>query len=195
VAWLAAIGLHVSFVVLPDGRLAAAYYDRGGRALKLAVESAAGSNEFAETVLHGGATGDRMWASAVVDGGGTIHVAYQDAIGDQLLYTTWSGAPGTPEVVDDGQRAGDRTHPVGAGASIYLVDGAPAIAYQDGLAADVYVATRGAASWTQTALSTGPLLDGVSIGAAIGPGGVPYLAWDRLDPSRSTPHTLAVETP
>jgi len=75
------------------------------------------------------------------------------------------------------------------------VDGAPAIAYQDGLAADVYVATRGAASWTQTALSTGPLLDGVSIGAAIGPGGVPYLAWDRLDPSRSTPHTLAVETP
>jgi hypothetical protein len=189
-------GLYVSLVVLPDGRLAAAYYDRTARALKLAVESAAGSSELAETELHGGASGDRgMWASAVVDDGGTIHIAYQDAIGDQLLYTTWSDAPGTPEVVDDGVRAGDRTHPVGAGASIYLVGGAPAIAYQDGMTADVYVATRGGASWTPTALSTGPRLDGISIGAAVGPGGVPYLAWDRLDPALSPPHTLAVENP
>ncbi|HWO27094.1 MAG TPA: hypothetical protein VNO30_50535 [Kofleriaceae bacterium] len=189
-------GLYVSLVVLPDGRLAAAYYDRAARALKLAVESAAGSNEFAETVLHGGASGDRgMWASAAVDEAGTIHVAYQDAIGDQLLYTTWAGAPGVPEVVDDGVRAGDRTHPVGAGASIYLVGGAPAIAYQDGMTSDVYVATRAGTTWTQAALSTGPLLDGVSIGAAIGPGGVPYLAWDRLDPKLTPPHTLAVENP
>ena len=146
--------------------------------------------------LHGGATGDRgMWASAVVDSAGTIHIAYQDAIGDQPLYTTWNDAPGVPEVVDDGQRAGDRTHPVGAGAAIYLVGDAPAIAYQDGLTADVYVATRGAASWTPTALSTGPLIDGISIGATTGPGGVPYLAWDRLDPALSPPHTLAVENP
>jgi MYXO-CTERM domain-containing protein len=189
-------GLFVSLVVLPDGRLAAAYYDRVARALKLAVESAAGSNEFAETELHGGAAGDRgMWASAVVDDAGTIHIAYQDAIGDQLLYTTWNSTAGAPEVVDDGQRAGDRTHPVGAGASIYLVGGAPAIAYQDGLTSDVYVATRGAASWTAAALSSGPLLDGISIGAAVGPGGVPYLAWDRLDPALSPPHTLAVENP
>jgi hypothetical protein len=189
-------GLFVSLVALPDGRLAAAYYDRTARALKLAVETAAGSNEFTETELHGGPTGDRgMWASAVADEAGVIHVAYQDAIGDQLLYTSWNGMPGVPEVVDDGQRPGDRTHPVGAGASIYLAGGAPAIAYQDGLTADVYVATRAAASWTQAALSTGPLLDGISIGAAVGPGGVPYLAWDRLDPAVSPPHTLAVENP
>ncbi len=189
-------GLFVSLVALPDGRLAAAYHDRTARALKLAVETAAGSNEFTETELHGGPTGDRgMWASAVADEAGVIHIAYQDAIGDQLLYTTWNGAPGVPEVVDDGQRPGDRTHPVGAGASIYLAGGAPAIAYQDGLTADVYVATRSAASWTPTALSTGPLLDGISIGAAVGPGGVPYLAWDRLDPAVSPPHTLAVENP
>lgn len=189
-------GLFASLVVLPDGRLAAAYYDRTARALKLAVESAAKSSEFMETELHGGAGGDRgMWASAVADEAGTIHIAYQDAIGDQLLYTTWSGAPGVPEVVDDGQRAGDRTHPVGAGAAIYLVGGAPQIAYQDGLTADVYVAARGAASWTPTAFSTGPLLDGISIGATTGHGGVPFLAWDRLDPAKSPPHVLAVENP
>jgi hypothetical protein len=189
-------GLFVSLVVLPDGRLAAAYYDRTARALKLAVETATGSSEFAESELHGGATGDRgMWASAAVDEAGTIHIAYQDAIGDQLLYTTWAGTPGLPEVVDDGQRPGDRTHPVGAGAALYLVGGAPAIAYQDGLTADVYLATKAGATWTPASLSTGPLLDGISIGAAVGPDGVPYLAWDRLDPSLSPPHTLAVENP
>ena len=69
----------------------------------------------------------------VVAGDGTVHVAYQDALGDELMYTTWNGTPGTPEVVDDGLRAGDRTHPVGAAASIYLVNGAPTIAYQDGM--------------------------------------------------------------
>jgi len=189
-------GLFVSLIALPDGRLAAAYYDRGGRALKLAVESAAGSNEFAESVLHGGANGDRgLWASAIADEAGTIHVAYQDAIGDQLLYLTWNGSPSAPEVVDDGQRPGDRTHPVGAGAAIYLVSGAPAIAYQDGLTADVYLATRGAASWTTAALSSGPLLDGFSIAATTGNGGAPFLAWDRLDPSLTPPNGLAVETP
>jgi hypothetical protein len=77
-------GLFVSLVVLPDGRLAAAYYDRTARALKLAVETAAGSTEFTEAELHG---------------------------------------------------------------------------------------------------------------AAVGPGGVPYLPWDRLDPALSPPHTLAVENP
>jgi hypothetical protein len=190
-------GLFVSLVVLADGRLAAVYYDRSARALKLAVESAAGSNEFAESVLHGGASGDRgLWASAAVDGAGTLHVAYQDAIGDQLMYLTWNGtAPSAPEVVDDGQRMGDRTHPVGAAAAIYLVSGAPAIAYQDGLTADVYLATKGPASWTATALATGPLLDGFSIAATTGFAGAPFLAWGRIDPSQTPSNGLAVETP
>ena len=98
-------------------------------------------------MLDGNVTGaDRgMWASAVVGGDGTVHVAYQDALGDELMYTTWAnGAAGTPEIVDDGVRAGDRTHPVGAAAAIYLVNGAPTIAYQDGMTADVYVAQKGA---------------------------------------------------
>ncbi|MGN6110839.1 MAG: MYXO-CTERM sorting domain-containing protein [Kofleriaceae bacterium] len=189
-------GLFVSLVVLPDNRLAAVYYDRIARALAIAVENAPKANAFTETVLHGGVAGDRgLWASAVVDAAGTVHVAYQDAIGDQLLYTTWNGTPGLPEVVDDGQRAGDRTHPVGAAAAIYLVNTAPVIAYQDGMTADVYLASKGGASWTLTELSTGPLLDGFSIAATTGYGGVPYLAWDRLDPSLTPPHTLAVETP
>jgi hypothetical protein len=188
-------GLFVSLVVLPDGRLAAAYYDRTRRALVLAVENARGTSMFTETVLDGDRVGaDRgMWASAAVGGDGTVHVAYQDALGDQLVYTTWNGAPGTPEIVDDGQRTGDRTHPVGAAASIYLVAGSPAIAYQDGLTSDVYLATRGG-TWTTTSIASGPLLDGFFIAATTFKG-APVLAWGQIDPARTPIHGLVVTAP
>ena len=80
------------------------------------VESGAGTSTFTETMLDGATPGDRgMWARAVVGGDGTIHIAYQDALGDELhVHDVANGAPGTPEVVDDGTRTGDRTHPVGA---------------------------------------------------------------------------------
>ncbi|MDB4953956.1 MAG: hypothetical protein JWO36_1525 [Myxococcales bacterium] len=189
-------GLYVSLVVLPDGRLAAAYYDNVRHALILGVETAKGSSQFMETVLDGNVAGaDRgMWASAVVGGDGTIHIAYQDALGDQLMYTTWNGNPGVPEVVDDGLRTGDRTHPVGAAASIYLVSGSPSIAYQDALNADVMLATRGGTTWTKMDLTSGPLLDGFSIAATTGHG-TPVLAWDSLDPAQSPPNGLKVQSP
>ena len=188
-------GLFVSLVVLPDGRLAAAYYDRNSRGLELAVEDSAGSNTFTESTLDAVTPGDRgMWASAVVDPMGTVHVAYQDAIGDQLMYTTWNGAPGTPQLVDDGQRAGDRTHPVGAAAAIYLANGSPAIAYQDALTADVYLATPSGGSWVTTNISTGPLLDGLSIAATTGHG-APYLAWGSFDPVADPIGSVVVEQP
>ena len=187
-------GLFVNLVVLADGRLAAVYYDRNNRALVIAVETGVDTNEFTESTLDAVTPGDRgMWASAVVDGGGTVHIAYQDAIGDQLMYTTWNGTATAPEVVDDGQRPGDRPHPVGAAASIYLVDGGPVIAYQDGLTADVYVAAKGS-TWTVTPLATGPLLDGISIAATTGHG-VPYLAWSSLDPATTPINSLVVQTP
>src|SRR3569833_422683 len=121
-------GLFAKLLVLADGRLAIAHYDDSRRALVLQVETAKGTSEFAETILDGNVVGaDRgMWTSAVVGGDGTVHVAYQDALGDQLMYTSWAtGTPGTPEIVADGVRSGDRTHPVGAAAAIYLVIGAP----------------------------------------------------------------------
>ena len=188
-------GLFASLVVLPDGRLAIAYYDRANRALVLAVETGAGANQFTEVTLDAVTPGDRgMWASAIVGGDGTVHVAYQEALGDQLMYTTWNGNPGVPEVVDDGQRTGDRTHPVGAAAAIYLVNGAPSIAYQDGLLSDVVVASKSGAAWAQSAIATGPLLDGFSIAVTTAHGGQTYIAWDELDPANSPPNSLKVET-
>jgi hypothetical protein len=189
-------GAYVSLVTLTDGRLAAVYYNANKRALMLSVEGSKNGNDFTESVLDGDVVGaDRgMWCSAVVDGAGTIHIAYQDALGDQLMYTSWNGTPGTPAVVDDGQRSGDRTHPVGSGSSIYLVGGEPAIAYQDGLTSDVYLATRAGGTWTTTGLAMGPLLDGFSIGVTTGHG-TPVLAWGQMDPAKAPPPNLVVRTP
>jgi hypothetical protein len=135
-----------------------------------------------------------MWARAAVDAAGTVHIAYQDALGDQLMYTTWAGAAGTPELVDDGQRTGDRTHPVGAGTTLYLNGGTPNIAYQDGTTADVYLATKSNA-WTTTAIATGPLLEGFWVSGTTAHKGTPYLAWGSMDPAASPVGTISVQTP
>jgi len=112
------------------------------------------------------------------------------------MYTTWNnGTAGTPQVVDDGERPGDRTHPVGAGNAIYLVNGTPAIAYQDAMTADVYVATFSGTSWSTNPLAMGPLLDGFSIGATTAHGGTAVLAWDLRDPAATPPNALQVMAP
>jgi MYXO-CTERM domain-containing protein len=185
-------GLFPSLVVLPDGRLAVSYYDRSTRSLKIAIEDAADTGNFTSTVLDETATRDNgMWSSAIVDGTGTVHIAYQDAIGDQLMYTTWNGAAGTPEVVDDGQRPGDRPHSVGASASIYLVNGTPSIAYHDGVSSDVYVASK-QNPWATTNVAPGALLDGISVDGTTGPNGSVYLAWDSIDKNATPVHNLVV---
>ena len=172
-------------LALPDGRLAVVYYDRVRSAL---IASVGQPGAATEVVLDD--RGDRgMWAHAVVDGGGTVHVAYQEARGDQLYYTTLAATPGTPELVDDGQRPGDRPHNVGAGAAIWLDGGTPKIAYQDGLASALVVATRGGATWTRSAPAASALLDGFHIAIAAD-GGV--LIWDALDKTKSPPTTLTI---
>jgi hypothetical protein len=110
------------------------------------------------------------------------------------MYTTWNGTPGTPELVDDGTREGEtRTHPVGAASAVFLTSGTPSIAYQDGLTADVVVATKSGTRWSNAPFASGPLLDGFSIAVTTGHG-TPYVAWDRLDPSLSPPNGLFVQT-
>jgi hypothetical protein len=190
-------GLYVSLVTLTDGRLAAVYYDQTRRALVIAAEGTKGGNDFSETVLDGNTTGaDRgIWATATVGSDGTVHVAYQDALGDQLMYTSWAnGAPGTPAVVDDGQRMNDRPHPVGAGGAIYVNGSEPAIVYQDGLVSNVRLATRAGGAWTHAALADSPTLDGFSIGATTGKGS-PVFAWGTLDPTQAIVGSLTVSTP
>ncbi|HVK76234.1 MAG TPA: hypothetical protein VM734_23065 [Kofleriaceae bacterium] len=188
-------GLYANLLALADGRLVVVHYDSARTALIGHVESAAGAGTFTETILDGDGDPDRgMWASAVVDAGGVVHVAYQDAQGDQVFYLTWTpgSAAGTPELVDDGVRAGDRTHPVGAGATIWLASGEPVIAYQDGISSDLVLARKSGGAWSHADHATGALLDGFHI-AAPAQGGV--LIWDQLDKLRSPPHGLSIQRP
>ncbi len=167
-------GLFVTLLGLADGRLAAVYYDRNRTALVVASESAPGSSQFAETVLD--ETGDRgMWASAVADGT-MIHVAYQDALVDAVYYTSWNGTVTAPQLVDDGARNNDRTHPVGASATIVLRGGVPTIVYQDGMTADLMLAQRSNMTWSVSAVAPGLPLDGFHVAGAGA-----TLVWGALD--------------
>ncbi len=169
-------------IARPDGGLVVVYYDRT-RAALIASVGQPGS----EVVLDD--AGDRgMWADAVVDADGTIHVVYQEARGDQVFYTTLGAAPGTAELVDDGQRTGDRPHNVGAGAAIYLAGGAPRVVYQDGMAHKLVSATRGGNGWSHSELDSGALMDGFHI-AVPDDGGV--IVSDQLDKTKSPVTTLA----
>jgi hypothetical protein len=197
-------GLWVKLDFLPSGQVAATYYDATRKALVLGLQSAPNSPTYAETILDGNATGlDRgQWASSVVGSDGTIHIAYKDGIGSQLMYTTWKGGTvGTPVVVDDGERPNDRPHPVGAGAVIYLDNGTPTIAYQDGLAGFVDVASQSGSAWTMTPLTAGKSaaggaqLDGFSVGEAVAPSGDVTLAWDARVPANSLENIVVVQAP
>ena len=164
------LGLFASQVLLPDARPAVVYYDRTLGDLLLQVKTG-GWDRFALDAGDGADTG--MFADAMVDDAGTVHVAYQDAVGDQLLYTTWQdGAAGPVELVDDGVRPGEsRTHPVGASAALFMdTDGVPAIAYQDGATSDLVIARRTGGAWARDDLPTRPELDGFFISAAASEG-------------------------
>jgi hypothetical protein len=191
-------GVFPSPVLLSDGRLAITYYDQTAKTLDIGVETSLSSSMFMPTVLDGGGSGvDRgMWSSAAVASDGTVHVAYQDAIGNQVMYTTWKGGtPGTPDVVDDGERTGDRPHIVGAAATMFLVNDSPNIAYQDGLASDVDVSTMASAgAWTMMDIASTDLLDGFFIAVTTGHGS-PVIAWDERDPTNPDIHSLVVQAP
>src|SRR5262249_15367120 len=144
------VGLFANIMFLSDGRLAIVHYDLTRTALVAEIETGPGTSMFNETVVDGMDATDRgQWASAVADSGDTIHVAYQDALADELCYVEFKpgSAVSVPELVDDGTRPGDRTHNVGAGAKLWLDGGStPRIAYQDGMSQDLYIASRGAGS-------------------------------------------------
>ncbi len=181
-------GLFVNLLSLADGRLAAVYYDRNRTALVIAVENGVGASQFTETMLDD--NGDRgMWASAIADGN-TVHIAYQDALIDAVYYTTYNGAAGMPQLVDDGTRVNDRAHPVGASATMLLRSGLPTVMYQDGMNADVMMAQpSGATTWMPSTFASGVPLDGFYIAGASG-----TVVWGTLDHTTDPIMNLTVKS-
>jgi hypothetical protein len=67
------------------------------------------------------------------------------------------------------------------------------IGYQDGMNADVYVATK-AGAWSTRVLAQGPLLDGFWVSGTLFKG-APVMAWGSLDPAATPLGTIAVQNP
>jgi len=144
--------------VMSGGKLNVVYYARYADhgELKLATENGAMWNV---GKIDGDPMRDRgMYPAVVAATDGTLHVAYQDALKDDLLYVTVKPGmpPGTPEVVDDGERMGERPHSVGASSAIWIDGGQPKILYQDQYLVDLKSAKRGATGmWTTADVDRG----------------------------------------
>jgi hypothetical protein len=148
-------GLFAQALRDKSGALELVFYDHDQGALMLATQS---GGAWKTTILDGGTSGADVgqFASAAVADDGSIHVAYVDAVAHALRYQhVAGGAPqAMPDVVDDGTRAGDNPHDVGAGANLVLDNGAPRIVYQDQTTADLELAT-GAPMWKHSDVQTG----------------------------------------
>jgi hypothetical protein len=139
-----------------QGRLELIYYDHNKGSLKLATQA---GGAWTTTFLDGNMSGVDVgqFASADVAADGSLHVAYVDAIAQQLLYKHISGgaAPMVADVIDDGTRAGDTRHQVGAGTNLVLDgSGQPRVIYQDQTLAALELAT-GAPMWSHHELAAG----------------------------------------
>ncbi|HEY7956837.1 MAG TPA: hypothetical protein VII38_16145, partial [Polyangia bacterium] len=151
----AGTGLFTQALRQPDGTLLLVYYDHSEGDLKLATRKPDGSFDVAFIDGNDPATDVGQFAAARLAQDGTLHVAYQDAIHDSLLYKTVSGGMplATAEVIDDGVRE-DGPHPVGGGAALILDGTTPRVVYQDQAVSDLLEAERGSA-WMHQDLSSG----------------------------------------
>jgi hypothetical protein len=161
------VGLFAKLLHLDDGTMVVGYYDRILGGLKIASSGGIGFSLAAS--YENPALDVGMWLTMAADSSNLVHLAFQDATGDRLMYSSFENGALTPPVfVDEGVREGDsRAHSVGASAAI-LVDGDrfPAIVYQDGLLADVEIARFEQGSWQRTTFKQGDRVDGFYVAVA-----------------------------
>ncbi|MBL4633408.1 MAG: hypothetical protein JKY56_06035 [Kofleriaceae bacterium] len=159
------VGLFAKLVHQPNGTAVVGYYDGNLRALRIATLS--GSTFSLAATLDDEILDLGMWLGMAVDSQNIVHLAYQDAAGDRLMYSTFSNGSvlSDAQVIDSGDRPGDsRTHPVGASASIMVnADRIPTIVYQDGLTSDAEMYRLESGSWQRTSIRSGDRLDGFHI--------------------------------
>lgn len=152
------VGLWSSLALFGDGRPAVAYHLRVPESGELHAAIFDGAAWGAPLVLDAGDDRDvGQSASLALDAGGVMHLAYVEALYDDLVYMQWSGGVLAREIVDTGDRGGGDLRVVGADSTIAIGgDGLPRIVYQDQTASDLLLATRTApGAWTLADLAVG----------------------------------------
>jgi len=154
------LGLFINSLRRGDGTIAIAYYDRTNGTLKLATEGEEGWNL---DVLDGGEGLDVGWyPSLAEESDGTLHLAYVDAINNDLLYINTTDL--TPELVDDGYRlVGSNSNGipkpefqfVGDDSAVVLTPAGPVIAYQNATTHELLVAQRDGDFWAWDSVAGG----------------------------------------
>jgi MYXO-CTERM domain-containing protein len=141
------------------------YYDRVNGDLKMAQLDPQSGVFKAPVVLDGSGNGkDVGWyPSVAVDAAGTVHVAYQSATKDDLLYINTKD--NAAELIDDGYRIVGVTqdglpkpefHIIGNDASLILTPGGPVVAYQDSTSHELLITSRKqSGEWQRTTLAGG----------------------------------------
>jgi hypothetical protein len=141
------------------------YYDRLNGNLKMAALDPNSGVFGTPVVLDGSANGDDVgwYPSAIVDSSGTVHVAYQSATKDSLLYINTKD--NVVETVDDGYRIVGTNNDglpeptfdmVGNNTSIQLAGTGPVIAYQDSTTHELDVSVRKqSGQWQRTSVAGG----------------------------------------
>jgi hypothetical protein len=135
------------------------YYDRIAGRLAGAVSS---GTTWKKKVLAGAGSDDvGAFPAVACDGGGIVHVTFQDAAHLTLHYLQLDAAnltANSSEVVDDGVRT-DGQHSVGADSALLLdPSGLPRVVYQDQTKSDLLAAKRsGPGQWTPKTASDADL--------------------------------------
>ncbi len=186
------VGLFANLTFLGDTP-AIVGYDRTTTDLMLYRLTGGDWQATALDATEGSDTG--RFASIAVDSAGTLHVAYQDEIHHQLLYTSFADdTVGPIEVVDNGVREGDRPHPVGASSAVMVTaSGQIAVAYQDSATSDLLLARRIDGEWQREDLLSSVHLDGFFVDAAATSAAVELSSY-QYDRSVYPPGQLVITT-
>jgi hypothetical protein len=160
------LGLFISATRDPSTQApVVVYYDRVNGDLKMASLDPTSGVFTAPVVLDGSANGSDVgwYPSVAVDSNGIVHVVYQDATHDRVMYM--NTMTNTPEVVDDGYRivgtnSAGLPEPtfdmVGNNNALQLSPTGPVVAYQDSTTHELLTATRkNSGQWARQSVAGG----------------------------------------
>jgi len=155
-------GLFVEATRAADQAPVLVYYDRANGDLKMARFDATGGTFLAPQVLDGASDDVGWYPSVAIAEDATIHVSYESASHDDLMYV--NTADNAPTLIDDGYRIVGTTedglpkpefHFVGDDSNIIIGANGPVIVYQDATTHELLLAQRDAAGVWQRRVIAG----------------------------------------